>query len=261
MEDETTVWGMIDTEPILFPLVVDDFNAATIIFPVPAAVARTLVTGDAFEVVESAPGTAQLVVAAVEYRQGPWGPYNGLNVGPRVHPAGAPHQTPGAFLLPGPVNRRFSYEAAHRALGMPMSMGDIEVERTDDRVTFSVSQDGERAVTLRFPRVRSDLRSTPIDTVAYMTVDEVPFVVPIEFGMPTGLVDPGDLEVELGTGWLADVFRGLRLPCAPDVCLWGEGLSATFHMGQEVRSRGTRAVARLRAARATARSGVESAER
>ena len=42
------------------------------------------------------------------------------------------------------------------------------------------------------------------------------------------------MGIEIGDGPVADELRSLGLPCAPDLATWGEGLSATFHLGQPV---------------------------
>lgn len=58
---ETVTWGSIEGRKITFPMEVPSLNAATLLYSVPAPVAADLLPGDAFEVVEVAPGIAQLV--------------------------------------------------------------------------------------------------------------------------------------------------------------------------------------------------------
>jgi Acetoacetate decarboxylase (ADC) len=232
---EATVWGMIDAQPIVFPLLVEDLNAATLVYSVPVEAARAMVPGDLFEVDEAEPGTAHLTVAAVEYRRGSWGSYNSFSFGPRGRPAGVEDAPMGAFLLPTPVNDRFGLEAAHRALGMPGWIEQIDLCRDDDRVTVEVRSGGRPAVTLRLPRVpQSPIGPVRIETVGYTVVDDGLQAVRLEFDLPTGIVDPGDVELELGTGPLADTLRHLGLPLRPDVCMWGERLSAVFHPREPV---------------------------
>ncbi|HEY8526971.1 MAG TPA: hypothetical protein VIL48_18510 [Acidimicrobiales bacterium] len=84
------LWGMIDAEPIVFPLVVDEFHSAMLLFSVPAGPARALLPGDAFEIVEVATDTAQLVVAANDFRRNPWGDYDEIDLGFHVRPVGEP---------------------------------------------------------------------------------------------------------------------------------------------------------------------------
>ena len=53
--------------------------------------------------------------------------------------------------------------------------------------------------------------------------------------MGTGFVDPADVVLELGSGPVAEELARLGLPdAAPDMCTWGEGLSATFLLGQPI---------------------------
>ena len=86
----TTTWGSIHGQEIIFPMEVDSFNSATLGFSVPAAAAAALLPGDAFEIVEVSPGTAQLIVSLVDYRQNPWGDYNEVNLGFLARPRALP---------------------------------------------------------------------------------------------------------------------------------------------------------------------------
>ena len=52
MTDTTTTWGEIEGREITFPMEVTDFDAATLLYSVPAGAAAALLPGDAFEVVE-----------------------------------------------------------------------------------------------------------------------------------------------------------------------------------------------------------------
>jgi hypothetical protein len=83
---ESTVWGEIEGRTITFPMEVPVMDAATLVFSVPAAAAQALLPGDAFEVVDVGGGTAQFVLALVDYVDNPWGDY--LEINPRLpHPA------------------------------------------------------------------------------------------------------------------------------------------------------------------------------
>lgn len=237
---EPTHWGMIDAQPIVFPLVVDDLNAATLVYSVPAEAASALVPADLFEIDEVEPGTAHLTVAVVEYRHGSWGAYDAFSLGPRGRPVGVPGAPLGAFLLPSPVNDRFGLEAAHRALAMPSSLQDIAIVHDDGHVMVDVTSEGRRGLRLRLPRVASSpMGPVRIETVGYTVVDGGLQAVRVEFDLPTGLVDPDDVELELGVGPLAETLRTLGLPRRPDLCSWGEHLSAVFHPRQSVPPPGT----------------------
>jgi hypothetical protein len=223
------VWGMIDAEPIVFPLVIDEFNSAMLLFSVPATAARSLLPGDAFEIVEFEPGSAQLVLAACDFRRNPWGDYDEVDVGLMVRPVGAPVDVTGVLMHRTLVNQRFTYEAARRALTFPGAVDDIDVRYAGDEVTFELAVDGVRAVSLHVPRVAPEAAPERVDQLAYSYVGGVAHCVHLEVDVPRGVVDPAAVRIELGAGPVAAELRRLGLPRAPDFCTWGEGLTARFH--------------------------------
>ena len=235
-----TLWGMIDAQPVYFPAVVDELNAATLVFPVPAEAARAQVPEGDFEVVESHPGVAHLIITAHDYIRGEWGTCETLDLGFRVRPVGAPDETTGLFLCPAPMRAGFGREAAHRALGFPKTDGEIDVRYTDGEVTFTHtidrSVDEEPDVVLRLPRVRPTAQSAPVAVVAYTYADGEPKMAPFTLTMPIGVLDPASVVLELGSSPLADTLRDLGLPRHPDLALWGEGASAVFHLPAPIRA-------------------------
>jgi hypothetical protein len=231
-----TLWGMIDAQPVYFPAVVDELNAATLVFPVPADAAREQVPEGDFEVVESQPGVAHLIITAHDYIKGEWGTCETLDLGFRVRPVGAPDETSGLFLCPAPMRQSFGREAAHRALGFPKTDGEIDVRYTDDEVTFTHSIDESPDVVLRLPRVQPSARPAPVSVVAYTYADGEPKLAPFTLTMPIGVLDPTSVVLELGSSALAETLRALGLPRQPDLALWGEGASAVFHLPAPVRA-------------------------
>jgi hypothetical protein len=251
-----TLWGMIDAQPIYFPAVVDEMNAATLVFPVPAEAARAQVPEGDFEVVESQPGVAHLIITANDYIRGEWGTCETLDLGFRVRPVGAPDETTGLYLCPAPMRQSFGREAAHRALGFPKTDGTIDVRYTDDEVTFTHSindsangstdhstnhssnhsADQAPDIVLRLPRVRPSVEPGPVAIVAYTYADGEPKMAPFTLTMPIGVLDPTSVVLELGTSALAETLRDLGLPRDPDLALWGEGASAVFHLPAPIRA-------------------------
>jgi hypothetical protein len=176
-----TLWGMIDAQPIYFPAVVDELNAATLVFPVPAEAARAHVPEGDFEVVESQPGVAYLIITAHDYIRGEWGTCETLDLGFRVRPVGAPDETTGLYLCPSPMRPGLSREAAHRALGFPKTDGEIHVRYTDGEVTFTHTvdeRDGAPDIVLRLPRIRPAAQPGPVAVVAYTYADGEPKMAP-----------------------------------------------------------------------------------
>ncbi len=228
----TTVWGTIDGREITFPMEVPEFNAVTMMFTVPLDAATALLPGDAFELLETADGTTQLVVAACDYIRNPWGDYREINLGFLVRPVGAPEGVDGSFVYRMPVDQPFTCRAGNEVMGFPKTVERIETAYTDDAVSFALTMDGHPTLTLRVPRAEALADPTRIDAVSYSYLDGRPYATTLGMDMGTGMIEPADVVVEVGTGPVADELRSLGLPTAPDFCTWGEGLSATFHLGQ-----------------------------
>jgi hypothetical protein len=234
-----TLWGMIDAQPIYFPAVVDELNAATLVFPVPAEAARAHVPEGDFEVVESQPGVAHLIITAHDYIRGEWGTCETLDLGFRVRPVGAPDETTGLYLCPSPMRPGLSREAAHRALGFPKTDGEIHVRYTDGEVTFTHTvdeRDGAPDIVLRLPRIRPAAQPGPVAVVAYTYADGEPKMAPFTLTMPIGVLDPTSVVLELGSSALAETLRDLGLPRDPDLALWAEQASAVFHLPAPIRA-------------------------
>jgi hypothetical protein len=231
----SVVWGRIDGREITFPMEVEAFNAATVLWSVPAGEAAALLPGDAFEVVEVAPGAAQLVLAACDYRKNPWGDYNEINLGLLARPAGAAPDVVGSFVYRMPVDQPFTCEAGNRVMGFPKTVEVIDVTYADDEVTFRLESGGVTAFSLSLPRTAPAPGDPPrIDAESYSYLDGVPHATVLSIDMGTGTVDPDDVRLELGDGPVADELRRLGLPARPDMATWGEGLSAAFQLGRPV---------------------------
>ena len=229
---DTTTWGEIQGQEITFPMEVEELRAATVLWSVPAAAAAALLPGDAFEVVEVAPGTAQLVVAAIDYVRNPWGDYDELNLGFLARPAGAPAEVIGSFVYRMPVNQAFTCEAGNRVMGFPKTVEDLTVAYTDTTVCFRLAMGGHHVLTLTLPRAEPTGPAERVEATSYSYLDGVPYGTDLSMDMGTGLVDAAAVVLELGDSPVADELRSLGLPGAPDVAIWGEGLSATFLLGR-----------------------------
>jgi hypothetical protein len=226
--DAKVTWGEIQGQTITFPMEVPDTNIATVLYSVPADAAGALLPGDHFEVVEVAPDTAQLVLAACDYRANPWGDYDEINLGFLARPRGAGDDVVGSFVYRMPVNQAFTCEAGNRVMGFPKTVETIDVAYTDDDVTFSLTCEGALALRLRVPRVAPTDPTARVATASYSYLDGAPHATLLEMDMGTP-VDPGDVHLELGAGPIADELRTLGLPRRPDYASWGEHLGSEFH--------------------------------
>ena len=227
----TTIWGSIQGREITFPMEVNSFNAATLGFSVPADAAAALLPGDRFQIVEVAPGTAQLIVSLVDYRENPWGDYNEVNLGFLVRPVGAGDEVIGSFVYRMPVDQEFTCRAGNEVMGFPKTVMGIDATYTDDTVTFELL-DGEQSVLrVSLPRAEAAGPPTRIETASYSYLDGVAHETPLAMDLASGAVDAGDVEITVGTGPIADELRSLGLPTAPDFCSYGEDLGAVFQLG------------------------------
>jgi hypothetical protein len=235
METATTVWGEIQGREITFPMEVAEMNAATILFSVPTDAAAALLPGEAFEIAEIGPGVAQLIIAACDYRQNPWGDYNELNLGFLARPVGAGDDVIGSFVYRMPVDQEFTREAGNKVMGFPKTVEVIEADYdAKGAVSFRLTMGGQFTLALTLPRAEPMGEPERFDADSYSYVDGVAYATPLSMDMGTGFVDPADVMVELGDGPVADELRSLGLPATPDLATWGEGLSATFLLGQPV---------------------------
>lgn len=231
--DVSTIWGMIDARHIVFPAQAPCMNAVTLMFTLPVERVAPLLAGDAYTVVESAtvPGHVDLLMALHEYEQGDWGPCNTTDVCIPVRPVGttADDEVDGLFLPEALINRRFNGEVAYWSMGIARRFATIEVTRSGDRVAFEASEKGTPTFAVRFPAAEQDVPPTTYLQRAYSYIDGEPYVVPFDIDFPEPVFDGSEVDVEVGTGRLADTLRGLGLPRRPDAYAWGTRLACTFH--------------------------------
>ncbi|MBK9559881.1 MAG: acetoacetate decarboxylase family protein [Candidatus Microthrix sp.] len=228
---ERVTWGTIQDQPITFPMNVDDFNAATMGFSVPAAAAAALLPGDGFEIIEIAPGVAQFIISLCDYRDNPWGAYNEVNLGLLARPQGAGDEVIGSFIYRMPVDQAFTCEAGNLVMGFPKVVTRIDADYTDAQVTFQLFDGGELALSVTVPRVRSDDTAVRVETTSYSYLDGVPHGTPLAMDMSAAVIEPGDVHLTIGSGPIADELTSLGLATEPDFCSWGEHLTATFQLG------------------------------
>ena len=225
-ENETIHWGEIDGVSIDFPMVVDAMNQATLSFTVPIEPARALVPGDAFEVLETAPGSATFIVALVDYVENPWGDYNEVNLGLLAQPVGQPERA-GAFVYRMPVDQEFTMKAGNQVLGLPKTVEDLSFDYGDDEVVVTL-RTGPEPLVVRFPRVVGDDPATATEAITYSYLDGVPTELPLTIEIGSGVIDPSAVSIELGSSTIADELASLGLPSQPDFAVWGEGLAGSF---------------------------------
>lgn len=231
-ENEPIHWGDIDGVSIDFPMVVDAMNQATLSFTVPIEPARALIPVDAFEVMETAPGSATFVVALVDYLENPWGDYNEINLGLLAQPVGQPERA-GVFVYRMPVDQEFTMKAGNQVLGLPKTVEDLTFDYSDDRVVVTLAT-GDAPLVIGFPRVRSSDPATATDAITYSYLGGVPTELPLTIEIGSGFLAAEDVSIELGSSTIAEELASLGLPSSPDFAVWGEGLSGSFQVPRPI---------------------------
>lgn len=231
--EERTVWGEIEGRTIVFPMVVEEMNQATLMFSVPADAAQALIPGDAFRVLDMGNGSALLVMALVDYIRNPWGDYGEVNLGLIAHPVDKPDR-PGAFVYRMPVDQEFTKRAGNEVLGLPKTVEDLSFEYTPDTVTVTLRTEGADTLLVRLPRPEATEPPTHTEADTYSYLDGVPTVIPLTIDIGTGVIDPASVHIELGETTIAKELRSLGLPRTPDSAAWGEKLTGTFQLPRPV---------------------------
>ncbi|WP_421120901.1 acetoacetate decarboxylase family protein [Aquihabitans daechungensis] len=228
---EPQVWGEIDGRTITFPMEVRDFDAATLVFSVPARAAQALLPGTDFSVIEMVDGIAQFVVALCDYHDNPWGDYLEVNLGFLTRPNGAGDEVLGSFVYRMPVDQEFTCKAGNEVMGFPKTVQALSTGRRGDRVYFAMHVDGELELEVSFLEPKQDGPPSRVETGSYSYLHGAPHETPLSMDMGSGLIDVHTVEVGLGHGLVATELRTLGLPKVPDFGTWGTGLTATFQLG------------------------------
>ena len=232
---------LIQGRRVAFPVVVRHASAGSATYLVPAAAARALLPGAAFEIAEPLPGKALLSLAIIDYLDNDLGDYSefsmALFVRPRGQSAGIPYlgtmidmlrSRLGTFILHLPVNQSFTCEAGATIWGFPKTLQEIDFDRGDERASCSLVYDGQHALTLALPRGGD--KSLPEKTLTgYTLIEGVAhqnhFTSRADgFGVRGG----SGAELLLGSGPIADQLRSLGLPKKPFMTTWMERMQASF---------------------------------
>src|SRR5881398_2262322 len=134
---------------VTMPVEVRDATAATVIYDVDIDAARALAPAG-FDIVESAPGKAQLAIALVDYRDNDLGTYHEIGTIFFVRPIGGGPD--GTFITHLPVDKEFTCAAGNRIWGFPKSVEQIDVTDTDTSSRWVLTMDGELVLDVSVPR-------------------------------------------------------------------------------------------------------------
>jgi hypothetical protein len=212
---------------VSLPCVVRDASAGTAMFEVDGDAAQRMVP-DAFEVVESAPGRCQLVIAVIDYRDNDLGDYLEIGITLFVVPRGGLGEA-GTYIYRLPVDQAFTCEAGRLIWGFPKSVEEIALDYRETSVTASLGMDGELVLRLTLPRGGDDVMA-PAPMVTYTMIDGVACRTPFTQGGAGAqiLVGGEGVALELGEHPLARELAGLGLPADAVMSTWTERMSGSF---------------------------------
>lgn len=222
----TTTHEVLGTT-VTMPVEVRDASAGTVIWEVDAAAVQALLPGDAFEVVETAPGRAQFAIALVDYRDNDLGAYLEIGLIAFVRPRAGGED--GSFILRLPVDQGFTCHAGRDIWGFPKTVEDLSFGYRPDGLTATLSVDGELVLRLSVPRGGSDdLPDLPM--ASYTLLDGRPHATRFtQRGRGTQMVFSGEgVELELGEHPWSKELASLGLPSEPVMSTWNERMTATF---------------------------------
>ncbi len=218
----------IDGRTVTMPCVVRDASAGTAMFDVDAAAARALVP-QAFDLVETAPGRCQAVLAVIDYRDNDLGDYLEVGITFFVTPAGGSADDAGTFITRLPVNQSFTCEAGRTIWGFPKTVEDIALDYRDSSVTCTLRMDDQLVLRVTLPRGGADdMPQMPMTT--YTLIDGEPHATPFSQGGSGSqvLVGGEGVTLELGDHPVAKELASLGLPTTADMSTWTEHMQGTF---------------------------------
>src|SRR3954471_6434245 len=149
---------------VTMPVEVRDATTATVIYDVDIEAARALAP-PGFEIVESAPGEAQLAIALVDYRDNDLGSYHEVGTILFVRPVGGGPD--GTFITHLPVDQEFTCAAGNQIWGFPKSVEHSDVTATDTSSRWVLTMDGEQVLDLTLPRGSSSDEMPVMPMTAY----------------------------------------------------------------------------------------------
>ena len=237
----------IQDRTIEFPIEVRDATSGAATFLVPSAAAARLVPAE-FEIAEVFPGRGICSIAMVDYKDNDLGDYNEMAIGFMVHPKGAAPGLPylgtlrdlftgrlASHIIHMPVDQSFTRDAGSIIWGYPKTVQQIEIEILGDHARARLVHDGEHALTLTLPR-GGQRRLTDSQITTLSLIEGVPHRTTASQQIEGMGLRPGGrgVELELGSGPIADELRSLGLPKRALMSVWMEHMEARFERPEKL---------------------------
>lgn len=213
-------------QKVTMPVQIRDASAATVIYEVDLAAAQRMVPPE-FQVIESAPGRAQFVLALIDYRDNDLGAYHEIGTILFVRPAtGGPD---GTFITHLPVDEHFTCVAGNQIWGYPKTIENIEATYTPATSRWVLTMSGTLVLDLTVPRSGTDeIPESPM--TSYTMLHDRPHATTFTQGGTGVLIQAGGagVDLRLGDHPLAAALASLGLPAEPVSCMWIEKMRGSF---------------------------------
>lgn len=222
----------IQGQTVTLPVEVREASAGVAFFEIDAEAANRFLPGDAFEVVESAPGRAQLLFALIDYKDNDLGDYLEIGITLFVRPSGDPDPaSEGTFIVHLPVDQSFTCEAGCTIWGFPKTVQQISADYGNDAVAWTLTMDGQLVLRITVPRSGTD-EMPDMDIHTYTYVAGVPHRTQFTQG-GTGaqvLLGGDGVSLELGDHPIAKELGALGLATGAEAAMttWTEHMHGTF---------------------------------
>ena len=222
----------IQGKVVPLPVVVRDASAGVAFFDVDAAAANRFLPGDAFEAVESSPGTAQLLFALIDYKDNDLGDYLEVGITLFVRPTGSTDPSEdGTFIVHLPVDQSFTCEAGCTIWGFPKTVQEISADHAGASSTWTLTMDGQLVMRITVPRGGTDdMPDMAIHTYTFLdgAAHRTAFS---QGGTGARVLLGGDgVSIELGDHPLAKELAALGLSSDSQATMstWTEHMHGTF---------------------------------
>jgi hypothetical protein len=231
----------IQGKEVRLPVEVREASSGAATYLVDAAAARRLIP-EAFEPAEVWPGRALLSLAVIDYRDNDLGAYHEVSIAFFVRKRGERRfalANVGDFFrgaLPTyirhlPVDQSFTRDAGETIWGFPKTVQRIDWERRPERLTCTLTMDGQHALTLAVPA--GGARTLPEQhLVTYSLIRGAPHATAFTSRAEGAGFHIGGAELTLGTHPIADELRTLGLPKKALATMWMERMRAQFQAAE-----------------------------
>jgi hypothetical protein len=212
---------------VTMPVEVRDATTATVIYDVDIDAARMLAPAG-FEIVESAPGTAQLAIALVDYRDNDLGTYHEIGTIFFVRPVGGGPD--GTFITHLPVDQEFTCAAGNQIWGFPKSVEQIDVTDTGTSSRWVLTMDGDLVLDLTVPRGGGADEMPMMPMTSYTLLDRRPQATTFsQGGTGFSMAFGGEgVDLRLGGHPIAKELASLGLPREPALSTWLQEMHGSF---------------------------------